>query len=206
MALASGPLFSMDARGKLGGALVFSNWKGRPTIRKLVTPSNPKSGAQTGGRAMMAFLSQIWASLATLDKAAWDTLAADGNYSAFNAFTKFNMDVWTQFETPFQTPTESGQTAPTMGALTATGGVRQISVSQVITTPADMWGMLIAVSTTNAYTPAKSDIYKVVAYSGTPVTAVLSDLAAGTYYVRTAGFSGDGQVSAFVAQQAATVT
>jgi hypothetical protein len=41
---------SLDARGKFAGALVFSNWKGRPTVRQLVTPANPKSVAQTTSR------------------------------------------------------------------------------------------------------------------------------------------------------------
>jgi hypothetical protein len=46
MAKVSGPLMSMDARGKFAGALVFSNWKGRPVVRQLVIPSNPASAGQ----------------------------------------------------------------------------------------------------------------------------------------------------------------
>ena len=46
MAKVSGPLMSMDARGAFAGALVFSNWKGRPVVRQLVTPGNPASAAQ----------------------------------------------------------------------------------------------------------------------------------------------------------------
>lgn len=206
MALVTGPLLSLDARGKMAGSLVFSNWKGRPTVRQLVVPSNPKSGAQTGQRAMLGFLSAAWSPLSAGNKATWDDLAAAGQYSAFNAFTKFNLDQWTQFVTPYKTPTSSGLTVPVMGALTATGGVRQITISNVITTANDIWGMLIAISTTTGFTPAKSDIFAAVLYSASPVTYVATGLAAGTYYVRTAGFTGDGQKSAFVAQQAATVT
>lgn len=44
---------SMDARGKFGGALVFSGWKGRPTVRQLVTPSNPQTLGQQGQRNMV---------------------------------------------------------------------------------------------------------------------------------------------------------
>lgn len=50
MAKATGPLFSMDASGKFGGALVFGKWKGRNTIRQLVTPSNPQSANQEVAR------------------------------------------------------------------------------------------------------------------------------------------------------------
>lgn len=50
MAKVSGPLMSLDARGKFAGALVFSGWKGRPTVRQLVTPSNPMSADQVTAR------------------------------------------------------------------------------------------------------------------------------------------------------------
>ena len=50
MAKVSGPLMSMDASGAFGGALVFGKWKGRPTVRQLVTPSNPQSAGQTEAR------------------------------------------------------------------------------------------------------------------------------------------------------------
>lgn len=50
MAKVSGPLMSMDARGKFAGALVFSGWKGRPTVRQLVTPSNPQTQIQQDAR------------------------------------------------------------------------------------------------------------------------------------------------------------
>lgn len=50
MAKVSGPLMSMDASGGFGGALVFGKWKGRPTVRQLVIPANPKSAGQTVAR------------------------------------------------------------------------------------------------------------------------------------------------------------
>jgi hypothetical protein len=46
MAKATGPLFSMDASGGFGGALVFGKWKGRNTVRQLVKPANPQSAGQ----------------------------------------------------------------------------------------------------------------------------------------------------------------
>lgn len=50
MAKVSGPLMSMDARGAFAGTLVFSNWKGRPVVRQLVTPGNPATGPQMAVR------------------------------------------------------------------------------------------------------------------------------------------------------------
>lgn len=50
MAKVTGPLMSMDARGKFGNTLVYSGWKGRPTVRQLVTPTNPMSTNQEAAR------------------------------------------------------------------------------------------------------------------------------------------------------------
>jgi hypothetical protein len=46
MAKVTGPLMSLDASGAFGGTLVFGKWKGRPTVRQLVTPSNPNTAFQ----------------------------------------------------------------------------------------------------------------------------------------------------------------
>ena len=50
MAKVSGPLMSMDASGKFGGAIVFSKWKGRNVVRQLVVPANPNSAGQETAR------------------------------------------------------------------------------------------------------------------------------------------------------------
>ncbi len=50
MARVTGPLMSMDASGKFGGALVFSKWKGRNTVRQLVIPANPQTSTQQDSR------------------------------------------------------------------------------------------------------------------------------------------------------------
>jgi len=54
MAKVSGPLMSMDARGKFANTLVFSGWKGRPTVRQLVQPTNPQSADQMTARNMLS--------------------------------------------------------------------------------------------------------------------------------------------------------
>lgn len=206
MALVSGPLLSLDASGKVAGALVFSKWKGRPVVRQLVKPANPKTGAQKGGRAMFAFLSSAWADLSAPEKASWQALADAAVVSPFNAYQGYNMDEWTQFTSPYTNPSNTGETPPTMGALTAEGGVRQVTISAVITTPEDMWGMAVAISVTTGFTPAKADVAKIVAYAASPIVTVISPLEPGTYFARVAGFTGDGQMTNWVAQDEFTVT
>lgn len=50
MAKVDGPLFSLEARGKLGDAIVFFPWKGRHVVRQHVIPVNPQSSAQGDAR------------------------------------------------------------------------------------------------------------------------------------------------------------
>ncbi len=56
MAKLTGPLFSLDARGKLGKALVFIGWKGLKTVRQWLKPANPQSAAQGDVRLVLGGL------------------------------------------------------------------------------------------------------------------------------------------------------
>ena len=53
MAKVTGPLHSDTASGTVASATVFSRWKGRPYVRQLVTPHNPKSDNQAEARLYM---------------------------------------------------------------------------------------------------------------------------------------------------------
>lgn len=67
MAKVSGPLMSMEASGGFAGTLVFGKWKGRPTVRQLVTPANPMSENQQSARNIVrvAGAAQRFANLTT---------------------------------------------------------------------------------------------------------------------------------------------
>lgn len=94
MAKVTGPLMSMDARGKFAGTLVFSAWKGRNTVRQLVIPANPQSQIQQDARNDIRVVgtAQHWANLATVkgssrtitDKAALTAAAPAGQ--AWNGY------------------------------------------------------------------------------------------------------------------------
>lgn len=68
MAKVQGPLFSLSALGGYAGALVFSVWKGRNTVRQLVRPSNPNSADQeeARNRVRCAGTAQKWANATSL--------------------------------------------------------------------------------------------------------------------------------------------
>ena len=96
MAKVSGPFLSVDARGKLGGVLVASAWRGINTMRQLVTPKNPKSFKQLAIRQLITDASQAWSAGSTVGtvvinasyKAAFETAAEGKAYSGFDLFIK----------------------------------------------------------------------------------------------------------------------
>jgi hypothetical protein len=184
------PLFSLDASGSIGGAIVASKWKGRNYMRRLVIPSNPKSDGQTTNRAVMRFLSQSWALLTALQQADWNVLAAQGNYSPFNAYARAGMMRWTQWNYPQIHPTNVDSTVPaTPTALSAAGGVGVISgtLSTVAAPGTTCWGGFLYANLTNDLVIAKGDL-KVANYweglNGTGVNYSIAGLAPGSYYVK----------------------
>ena len=56
MAKVTGPLMSMDARGKIGDALVFIGWKGVKDVRMWLKPANPKLPKQGNIRLILGGL------------------------------------------------------------------------------------------------------------------------------------------------------
>lgn len=50
----TGPLLSLSAKGTIGKALTFSNWKGANTARIKSNPSNPQTDSQMTARAYLA--------------------------------------------------------------------------------------------------------------------------------------------------------
>lgn len=177
------PLFSLDASGSIGGAITASKWKGRNYMRRLVTPANPRSATQVSTRAVMRFLSTVWATLDPVTvQSTWDALAAQGNYSAFNAFTRQNLKSWTQFQLPSQIPTRSGGTAPTVPTLAVTGGVGQATIEVGYTALQDGWGIALFRGTANSFTQARDNLIYMAAITANPTVIVDTPVLPGTWW------------------------
>lgn len=54
MAKLTGPLFSIDASGKIADALVYFPWKGRKVVRQWLKPTNPRDVDQKIQRQILA--------------------------------------------------------------------------------------------------------------------------------------------------------
>ena len=203
-----GPMFSLDATGTIAGAVTATHWKGRNVMRQRVDPANPKSGPQTGIRAMMAFLSKQWASLTSAEKATWQDRADATAISPFNAFTSYCLKRWRNFLTPSkEDPAAETSTAPDAATVNLTAGVRQITVDITHGTNAPDWGYAIFRDTSTGFTPAFSNCIAVVPCDGSgDATHVDTPLAAGTYYYVVKGFMDDGKAGALSTEQSETVS
>lgn len=105
MARTTGPLFSLTASGSVGKTVVYSQWKGRPYVRRLVIPLNPRSADQAQVRNAMrcAAAGISWANVTALkttppgttDKIAVKAIAPDGfawNGEVLKAMIGTNLD------------------------------------------------------------------------------------------------------------------
>lgn len=208
MALVTGPLHSDSASGKFAGSLVYATWKGRPYVRQLVVPTNPKSALQSGIRAMLGWLANAWASLLdATDRLSWDTEAESLQISAFNAFMKSNMARWDDSDPFFAL---SGDTpaacAVTVTTFTTTGGAGHVDVA-ITPSGAGASGFIVYRDSAEITAPSRATVVKVIDANGaSAVDFVDSDLAAGTYHYRVAAFNDTGGLGTVKADQTAVVS
>jgi hypothetical protein len=208
MVKVNAPALSLSASGKLAGAMVFASWKGRPYVRELVIPANPKTGPQKGIRAMMKFLSQDWKNLSAPNKATWDTLAAQTTISPFNAFISYNMARWRRFLGPSKVdPATEASTGLTVSAITAVGAIHQMTVTVTPSAGTNIWGMAIFRSPTGTFDGVFSNCIAVIIANGASAVAYVdTPLVAGTYYYSAKIINIDGKFGTESAEATGTVT
>lgn len=97
MAKVKGPLFSMDARGQIGKALVYAGWKGIAYVREWFIPQNPKSTLQVKIREIFAMGVERWQIIGSTPQEGWETGAErkGKTQSGFNYFmSEYVKDMW----------------------------------------------------------------------------------------------------------------
>lgn len=208
MALVQAPALSLEASGKLGGAIVFSKWKGRPYVRTLVRPSNPRSGGQTGMRSAFKFLSQNWSPLSAAEKATWEARADATIISPFNAYVSYNQFRVRNFLGISQEdPAAEAGTHAVIGTPVATAGVRSVTLEVPITTLNDGWAVAIYRSITSSFTTAWDNMIGILFISGSASFYwVDTPLDPDTYYYNFRNMSVDGLLDAEDGEINATVT
>ncbi len=209
MAKVTGPLLSMSASGSVAGAMVFSSSKGRPYVRQLVVPRNPKTAGQLGVRANMAGLNKLWATMSDADKATWDAAAKAKNVSTWNAFVARNQsDFANGMGDQRQDPVEPSDPPAIAGTVTDSVEGNQVTISFLEPATGDCFGLFVYVSPTTGFTPASANCRALVVASGTPLTellATLPGLATGEYFYRVRGFDFAGEFGTVSAQGSFTI-
>lgn len=209
MAGVKGPLFSLDASGSVGDAIVYAKWKGRNYVRRHAIPANPKSVGQVSVRAMLKFLAQFWQSLTAGEQTDWETRAAATNISAFNAFVAYNQERWGRYAFPSKLdPATEGGTPGTILTPTAVAGSRSILLSVPISVVADNWGVIIHSSLTTGFTPSRTTARQVIpAESVDTFTWLDFPLTVGVeVFYRFESFSDEGDNTLLVGEESATPT
>lgn len=188
MAKVVGPLMSVAASGKFAGSMVYSTWKGRPYVRQLVTPANPKSEKQTGIRSCMKFLARWWATLSAPEQSSWDTLAAAKSISAFNAYVAENLTRWQNGNTPIADADATGGTPSGVTVSNATMTVTpDIRSATVVLENGGLGSTDIAIiyrSQEDGFTPSWANAIAILDAPSGVATLVDSPLVAGAYFYR----------------------
>ena len=205
MVKVNAPMMSLDASGTLGNAITFSKWKGRNYVRERVIPSNPKSEAQTGRRAMFKFLAQTWDGLLTADKASWQTLADQLIASPFNAFISDAMTNWHNFLPPTMNSSRTEIGVPSNNVITAAvWEENRIKISIAGAALGDNWGIVIYGSTT---TPVVESVgLAIMVEEDTTIAAhdvYWTPPSVDTWYFDSMTFADDGVISAAGGEQSA---
>lgn len=172
MAKVTGPLMSMDARGALGKAIVFSNWKGVAVVRQFVIPSNPNTALQQAVRAAFSSAVEVFKTLSAEDKTAWGRRASGLAMSGYNALVKY-----------CSAAIQAGLTWVTINNVNAGAPATANTITVEVTTDADKAVKLEYGTKTGVYTNTKEE----VADPGAGLTRdiVMTGLAANTtYFVR----------------------
>ena len=190
-----GPMMSLDAAGTLADALTFSKWKGRNYVRNRVIPSNPRSGAQVGRRAMLNFLAKNWNAISDADKATWQDLADELISSRFNAYASQNMKGWHNFLAPSQATPTTRQATPSDRTITvAEWEENRIKLTTDCSVPADQWGIILFASLTGTFNVAVGNTV-IARLDNTPVQEYdfWTPPSVTTWYFNSITFSLDGK-------------
>lgn len=194
MVKVSGPMMSMAATGKLAGTIVFSKWKGRPYVRSLVRPSNPKSGGQVGVRGMFKYLAQNWTNVSAGNKATWEARAEQKVVSPFNAFMSLNQARFRDFTPPTEADPAAESASPdTAATISAALGVRSITITCVPAAANANWGGAFFRSLSSSVVPSFDNLIGVVLDpGGDDLIWIDTPLVPDTYYYMNKMFTSDG--------------
>jgi hypothetical protein len=154
MARVTGPLFSFDAGGTLGKAVVFSRWRGRNYVRRHAIPSNPRTALQMGYRALFAWIASQYGDMEIVDQNLWQPLAMVDNVTKLDAMIRDNQRRFKMGLRPIHTPDPTPSTSTGIpGSPTPLAGPNSVVLGWMASSPAPDWGYALSIGPTATPTP-----------------------------------------------------
>lgn len=74
MAKLTGPLHSVEARGKMGG-LIYNTWRGISYVKAFSSPNQPNTVLQQLAKQLLASLAAAWQSVSSANRSLWSIYA-----------------------------------------------------------------------------------------------------------------------------------
>jgi hypothetical protein len=207
MALTKAPLFGLDAGGTLGGAIVFSKWKGRTYVRRHAIPHNPRSGLQVGMRAGFKFVTQAYVSLSGTIIDHWKLIADKTAITPLNAQVKASQQNIRLGLGCIKDPNATPGTTPTIVAGTSATAAPKTLVlawAHPVTTPGD-YSTMIWMSPTGTFTRSTATLIAIVPQASLTYT-VRGLLTGQQYFFEVAETNGNGVVGVSSAEFSGTPT
>lgn len=136
MSKLTGPLFSLTARGTIGKALTYSQWRGIQYVRTRVVPANPQTTDQTEVRAVWATLCRLWNRMPALGREPWELAAVGNPFTDRNRFLGINVPLLRGQASMvnFEATPGVGAALPPLTAGSADGGAQVLNLT--LTQPA----------------------------------------------------------------------
>jgi hypothetical protein len=135
MATVTAPLLSFGASGQVAKSQVYSSWKGRPYVRRYVTPSNPRSIEQTSTRDIFSWLNSVWKVAPEDFRTAWTAAAKGQVLTDRNLFVKRNLPILRDLAALTGIIMSPGAKGGLSGDITITPGNDLITVAGVAPDP-----------------------------------------------------------------------
>lgn len=145
MAVLTGPLMSLAARGTIGKTITYAPWKGIQYARTRVTPANPKTSSQTQTREVFAFLQDYYKFLPTIAREPWIAAVTGIPMTAQNMILSKNVSALrtqTDLDLMVMSPGARGGVPPT--GITVTPGSGTLTVGVTAPTGPDGWTLTAA--------------------------------------------------------------
>lgn len=145
MAVLTGPLMSLAARGTIGKTLTFGQWKGIQYARTRVVPANPQSSSQTQTRDVFTFIQDFYKFAPAIAREPWIAAVLGIPMTAQNMILSKNTGVLrteTDLDLMVLSPGARGGIPP--ASIVSTPGSGQLSVAVTAPTGPVGWTLTAA--------------------------------------------------------------